>query len=286
MKIFVQADKAGETFRVFILMPLLPAFEGDVSGDSGTGIGMSQNKCFRSADIWNVSLVRHADNYALPVPVNLARVPFSYPTSSKGGLSLSKTRKIPFFPFSADVDVDLVFLQGVDNWKNFIGFYSLRSYDMLQVNWLLNGRVNYIAPLFKGVPVSELVYIHSKLLIADDQVTNWASKVKVILSREQIFLSLSKTANVRFIFWGDSKCFYLLWRWQLFLSFLRDSKCRHLRRFLVWLWFIFLWSLIQWPSGGHMWFGQYQRSVTAWRQVFQKYRIVRCNLHLVNAFPI
>ena len=134
MKIFVQAHKAGETFRVFILMPLLPAFEGDVSGDSGTGIKISRNRCFRSADILNVSLVRHADNYALPVPVNLARVPFSYPTSSRGGSSFSKTLKIPFFPFSADADVDLVFLQGVENWKNFIGFYSLRSYDMLQVN--------------------------------------------------------------------------------------------------------------------------------------------------------
>ena len=33
----LQAHKSGETFRVFILMPLLPAFEGDVSGDSGTG---------------------------------------------------------------------------------------------------------------------------------------------------------------------------------------------------------------------------------------------------------
>ena len=54
MKIFVQADKAGETFRVFILMPLLPAFEGDVSGDSGTGIGMSQNRCFRSAEIFEM----------------------------------------------------------------------------------------------------------------------------------------------------------------------------------------------------------------------------------------
>ena len=33
----LQAHKSGETFRVFILMPLLPAFEGDVFGDSGTG---------------------------------------------------------------------------------------------------------------------------------------------------------------------------------------------------------------------------------------------------------
>ena len=33
----VAARAAGETFRVFLLLPLLPAFEGDVSGESGTG---------------------------------------------------------------------------------------------------------------------------------------------------------------------------------------------------------------------------------------------------------
>ena len=33
------AHRAGDTFRVFLLLPLLPAFEGDVSGESGTGGG-------------------------------------------------------------------------------------------------------------------------------------------------------------------------------------------------------------------------------------------------------
>ena len=77
-KIFVQAHKSGETFRVFILIPLLPAFEGDVSGDSGTGIGTSRSR---------VTVVRYADNNALPVPVNLPRLSFSHPTPSRGGLS-------------------------------------------------------------------------------------------------------------------------------------------------------------------------------------------------------
>jgi len=101
----LKAHKAGETFRVFILMPLLPAFEGDVSGDSGTGM----------------RTIMH----------------YQYQSISRGCHSL----------------IQRLQEEGVENWKDFIGFYSLRSYDMLQ-----------------GVPVSELVYIHSKLLIADDQV--------------------------------------------------------------------------------------------------------------------
>jgi len=41
--------------------------------------------------------------------------------------------------------------QGIQNWSDYIGFYSLRGKDELQ-----------------GVPVSELIYIHSKLIIVDD----------------------------------------------------------------------------------------------------------------------
>ena len=39
-----------------------------------------------------------------------------------------------------------------DEWKNYIGFYSLRAHDVLN-----------------GVPVTELIYIHSKLMIVDDE---------------------------------------------------------------------------------------------------------------------
>ena len=39
-----------------------------------------------------------------------------------------------------------------DKWKDYIGFYSLRAHGVL-----------------KGVPVTELIYIHSKLMIVDDE---------------------------------------------------------------------------------------------------------------------
>ena len=39
-----------------------------------------------------------------------------------------------------------------DKWKNYIGFYSLRGHGVLN-----------------GVPVTELIYIHSKLMIVDDE---------------------------------------------------------------------------------------------------------------------
>ena len=39
-------------------------------------------------------MIRDADNHALSVPVNLPGLPFSHPTSSRGGWSLSRTPKI------------------------------------------------------------------------------------------------------------------------------------------------------------------------------------------------
>ena len=37
-KRIVEAHRAGDTFRVFILIPLLPAFEGNIAGDSGAAM--------------------------------------------------------------------------------------------------------------------------------------------------------------------------------------------------------------------------------------------------------
>ena len=41
----------------------------------------------------------------------------------------------------------------MSNWSRYLGFFSLRTHDELT-----------------GVPATELVYIHSKLMIADDRV--------------------------------------------------------------------------------------------------------------------
>ena len=103
-------------------------------------------------------MVRDADNYALSVPVNLPRMPFAHPTSSRGGLTnprylsincqrnstcLTKVLAGVFglimmlmliLVLTLVLRIDSVFVQGVENWKDFIGFFSLRSYDTLQVD--------------------------------------------------------------------------------------------------------------------------------------------------------
>ena len=101
----LKAHKGGEVFRVFILLPILPAFEGDIAGDTGSGMRTIMN--------------------------------YQYKSISRGGNSLiSKLEKA-----------------GVTDWNKYIGFYSLRTQDVL-----------------KGTPVTELVYIHSKLCIVDDRL--------------------------------------------------------------------------------------------------------------------
>jgi len=101
----IKAYKARETFRVFILMPLLPALEGDIAGDSGSGM----------------RAIMH----------------YQYQSISRGKNSL----------------IYRLQMEGIQEWQQYLGFYSLRTHDEL-----------------RGVPVTELVYIHSKLCIADDQV--------------------------------------------------------------------------------------------------------------------
>jgi len=101
----VKAYKAREIFRVYILLPLLPAFEGDIAGDSGSGMRAIMHYQYQSISRGNNSLIHKLE------------------------------------------------MEGIKDWQNYIGFYSLRAHDEL-----------------KGVPVTELVYIHSKLCIADDKI--------------------------------------------------------------------------------------------------------------------
>ena len=39
-----------------------------------------------------------------------------------------------------------------NKWKNYIGFYSLRNHDFVN-----------------NIPVTEIIYIHSKIMIVDDE---------------------------------------------------------------------------------------------------------------------
>uniref|UniRef100_A0A915JJJ0 phospholipase D n=1 Tax=Romanomermis culicivorax TaxID=13658 RepID=A0A915JJJ0_ROMCU len=99
----VKAHKSRETFRVYILMPLLPAFEGELGEPSGASL----------------QTILH----------------WTYSSISKGPNSLL---------YNLEKEVS-------DFWK-YIRFYALRTHTDLC------GRL-----------VSELIYIHSKLIIVDDK---------------------------------------------------------------------------------------------------------------------
>ncbi|XP_064083697.1 phospholipase D1-like isoform X4 [Macrobrachium nipponense] len=100
----VQAHCNNEVFRVYILLPLLPAFEGMIGKSSGVAM--------QYIVYWN------------------------YVSICRGKTSLLQCLKD----------------QGVTDWRKYVSFCSLRNHEELH-----------------GRPVSELIYIHSKLMIIDDQ---------------------------------------------------------------------------------------------------------------------
>ena len=96
-----RAHKGKETFRVFIVMPLLPCFPGEIGDTSGTSI------CF--VEFWN----------------------------------LHSSRNI----------IKQLEQNGIENPSDYICFCGLRTFSDLG-----------------GAKVSEVVYVHSKLMIVDDSV--------------------------------------------------------------------------------------------------------------------
>nr|XP_003701686.1 PREDICTED: phospholipase D2-like [Megachile rotundata]XP_012136910.1 PREDICTED: phospholipase D2-like [Megachile rotundata] len=99
----LRAHREGAVFRVFVIMPLLPGFEGEVGGPSGTAL--------RAITHWN---------YA----------------SIAWGKSALLNRLIE---------------AGIDDPNEYITFHGLRTHAILN-----------------GALVTELIYVHSKLLIVDD----------------------------------------------------------------------------------------------------------------------
>ncbi|XP_076235728.1 phospholipase D [Calliopsis andreniformis] len=103
LKRILRAHREGAVFRVFVIMPLLPGFEGEVGGPSGTAL--------RAITHWN---------YA----------------------SISRGR---------DAILNRLIEAGIEDPSEYITFHGLRT------NAMLNGTL-----------VTELIYVHSKLLIVDD----------------------------------------------------------------------------------------------------------------------
>lgn len=102
-KRIVRAHKEGAVFRVYVVMPLLPGFEGKVGSESGTAL--------HAITHWNYS--------------SICRGTESILTKLKAS--------------------------GVEDPSEYISFHGLRTHSVL------NGEL-----------VTELIYVHSKLLIADD----------------------------------------------------------------------------------------------------------------------
>ncbi|KFR15043.1 Phospholipase D1 [Opisthocomus hoazin] len=99
----LKAHRANKRFRVYVVIPLLPGFEGDISTGGGTAL----------------QAIMH----------------FNYRTMCRGENSILGQLKT----------------EVGDKWINYISFCGLRTYAELE-----------------GKLVTELIYVHSKLLIADD----------------------------------------------------------------------------------------------------------------------
>ncbi|XP_004716185.1 phospholipase D2 isoform X1 [Echinops telfairi] len=100
----LKAHKQGQCFRVYVLLPLLPGFEGDISTGGGNSI----------------QAILH----------------FTYRTLCRGEYSILHRLKAAMGTA----------------WRDYMSICGLRTHGELA-----------------GHPVSELIYIHSKLLIADDR---------------------------------------------------------------------------------------------------------------------
>ncbi|XP_044748826.1 phospholipase D2 isoform X3 [Coccinella septempunctata] len=104
-KRIVRAHKAREVFRVYVVIPLLPGFEGEVGGTTGTSL--------HAITHWN------------------------YASISRGkDALLNRLREA-----------------GINDPSQYISFYGLRNHEILN-----------------DEPITELIYVHSKLMIVDDKL--------------------------------------------------------------------------------------------------------------------
>ncbi|XP_063823653.1 phospholipase D1 [Ostrinia nubilalis] len=101
----MSAHNKQETFRVFVVMPLLPGFEGEVGAPSGTSL--------HAVTHWNYQ-------------------------------SISRSK---------EAILTRLYEAGVEDPSQYITFHGLRTHSILD-----------------GEPITELVYVHSKLMIADDKI--------------------------------------------------------------------------------------------------------------------
>ncbi|XP_012275763.1 phospholipase D2 isoform X2 [Orussus abietinus] len=104
LKRILRAHREGSIFRVFVIMPLLPGFEGEVGGPTGTAL--------HAITHWN------------------------YASISRG----------------KDAILNQLLDAGIQDPSEYITFHGLRTHSLLN-----------------GTMITELIYVHSKLMIVDDK---------------------------------------------------------------------------------------------------------------------
>jgi phospholipase D1/2 len=113
-------SRAKEVFRVFVVMPLLPGFEGEVGGPTGTSL--------HAITHWNYASISQY--------VSVFAATRSFTTRFRGKDSI----------------IGRLQEHGIENPSDYISFYGLRTHSTLN-----------------NEPITELIYVHSKLMIVDRQ---------------------------------------------------------------------------------------------------------------------
>lgn len=113
-------------FRVFVVMPLLPGFEGEIGGPSGTSLHAITN--------WNyASICRYCS--VLLFFLYMVHNNLKFSCRGKDGL-LNRLKAA-----------------GIEDPNQYISFYGLRTHSILNAE-----------------PITELIYVHSKIMIVDDKI--------------------------------------------------------------------------------------------------------------------
>ncbi|XP_036098594.1 phospholipase D1 isoform X3 [Molossus molossus] len=123
----LRAYREGQRYRVYVVIPLLPGFEGDISTGGGNALQAIMHFNFRT-------MCRGENSILGQLKAELV-----------GG------QQDRHHPCVEDKDINATRLTVGNQWINYISFCGLRTHAELEGNL-----------------VTELIYVHSKLLIADD----------------------------------------------------------------------------------------------------------------------
>ena len=128
-----RAHARGEKFKVIIVLPLLPGFEGDISDPASSVLRIQVHHQYNSIIKGDLSLYKRLWDGTLGWACRIAG---TYCLNHEfSSCPIPETPMPPGYNFSSEKSI-----------------YGLRKADILD-----------------GVPITEIIYVHSKLMIVDDK---------------------------------------------------------------------------------------------------------------------